>query len=210
MRTNITINCHSSIKINGDDIIYFDPYKIKDKIGDANYIFITHDHYDHLDIESIKNIMKEDTLVIMPTSIEVEALEPAVRKEQIISVCPNEQYFIGGMNVYTVPSYNTNKDFHKKQYNWVGYIIEINLERIYVAGDTDFNEDLKSVECDIALIPIGGTYTMDYKEAADFINKIKPKEVIPTHYGTIVGGMEDGKKFQELIDENIKCHLLIK
>ncbi len=210
MKNKISINCHSSIKITGEAIIYFDPYNIETKVNDADYVFLTHDHYDHLDIQSLKNVMKEETLVIMPTSISLTALEPVVRKDQVIGVCPNEHYLIGGMNVYTIPSYNINKDFHKKSYNWVGYNIEINSEKIYVAGDTDLNEDIKKVDCDVAIIPIGGTYTMNYSEAAELINTIKPKHVIPSHYGTIVGELEDAEAFKKLLSEDIECHLLIQ
>lgn len=210
MISKISINCHSSIKIKDKKIIYFDPYDIKEKTSDADYIFITHDHYDHLDLKSIKNIINDKTLVIMPTSIPKENLEPTVKDTQLITVCPNEDYCIDGINVHTVPSYNIIKDFHKKIYNWVGYIIELNNEKIYVAGDTDINEDIKKVKCDIALIPIGGTYTMTYEEAAELINTIKPKHVIPTHYAKIVGEIEDGEKFKELINSDIECHLLIK
>ena len=71
-------------------------------------------------------------------------------------------------------------------------------------------DELKDIKCDIALIPIGGTYTMDYLEASKFINYIKPKVVIPTHYKTIVGTLEDAIKFKELLDNNIECILLIK
>lgn len=207
MKNKISINCHSSIKITGENIIYFDPYNIEKKVNDADYVFLTHDH---LDIQSLKNVMKEETLVITPTSIPLTALEPVVRKDQVIGVCPNEQYFIGKMNVYTVPSYNINKDFHKKSYNWVGYIIEINSEKIYIAGDTDLNEDIKKVKCDVAIIPIGGTYTMNYSEAAELINIIKPKHVIPSHYGTIVGDLKDAEAFKKLLSNDIECHLLIQ
>ena len=189
MNSKISINCHSSIKISDEKIIYFDPYDINEKISDADYIFITHDHYDHLDIKSIKNVINENTTVIIPTTVAKENLQPVVLDEQIIGVCPNEQYCINGINVHTIPSYNIDKDFHKKIYNWVGYIIEYNNEKIYVAGDT---------------------YTMTLEEAANLINLIKPKHVIPTHYGKIVGEKEDGEKFKELINPEINCHLLIK
>ena len=210
MNSKISINCHSSIKISDEKIIYFDPYDINEKISDADYIFITHDHYDHLDIKSIKNVINENTTVIIPTTVAKENLQPVVLDEQIIGVCPNEQYCINGINVHTIPSYNIDKDFHKKIYNWVGYIIEYNNEKIYVAGDTDANDEVKKVKCDIALVPIGGTYTMTLEEAANLINLIKPKHVIPTHYGKIVGEKEDGEKFKELINPEINCHLLIK
>lgn len=210
MIKNISINCHSSIKITTEKTYYFDPYCIEEKTNDADYIFVTHDHYDHLDPKSIMNIIKKDTIIIMPNTSVIKAIEQGIPANLITGVDPNEEYKIDTLEFETVPSYNTNKDFHKKEYNWVGYIVNINDKRIYVSGDTDNNEDINKVSCDIALIPIGGTYTMTKEEAATLINNIKPQEVIPTHYAKIVGNLSDGEDFKKLINEDIKCHLLIK
>ena len=205
METKITINCQSSIRIDANKIIYFDPFKIEKELHDADLIFITHDHYDHLDIDSINKIKKDNTIIVIP-----ESIKDKVNFTNIITVTPNNTYNIDNFKVETTPSYNINKDFHKKENNYVGYIITINNERIYISGDTDFLDELKNIKCDIALIPIGGTYTMDYLEAAKFINYIKPKVTIPTHYKTIVGSLEDAIKFKELLDKDIKCILLIR
>lgn len=210
MNTKISINCHSSIKIIDKKIIYFDPYQIEEESHDADMIFITHDHYDHLDFQSISKIKKDDTVIILPNTCARKLIADKKDMTQYIGVNPNEQYFIKEINVTTIPSYNTNKEFHKKTENWVGYIIELNNEKIYVSGDTDINEDIKKVKCDIALIPIGGTYTMNKEEAAELINIIKPKVVIPTHYAKIVGELKDGEDFKSLINKETECHLLIK
>lgn len=210
MVDKITINCQNSIKMTGDKIIYFDPFKIEEEYKDADLIFITHDHYDHLDIDSIKKIIKEDTKVIVPNSIAVKVLGMGISNKQLLGVDPNEHYNILDYDIETVPSYNVNKKFHPKDSQFVGYIINIDGERIYVAGDTDANDDIKNIQCDIALYPIGGTFTSNYKEAAEYINFIKPKTVIPTHYATVVGGIADGVKFKELLDDDIECVLKIK
>lgn len=209
MKDKISINVHSSIKISDDLIIYFDPFKIEDDIHDADIIFITHDHYDHYDVESIKKVMNDNTKIVIPDRMATFVLG-TFGPCHVIGVIPNEVYDIEGIMVETVPSYNVNKEYHPKSNNWVGYIITLNDERIYVAGDTDMNSDNEKVNCDIALIPIGGTYTCDYIEGASFVNEIKPKVVIPTHYGSIVGDVNDGEKFKELIASNIECKLLIK
>ena len=154
--------------------------------------------------------MKDDTLIIMPNTMVYKAIENKIDREKILGVNPNEKYFINDLNISTTYSYNIDKDFHPKKKNNVGYIIEINEERIYIAGDTDYIEELKDLKCDIALIPIGGTYTMNIKEAAEFINTIKPKFTIPTHYGLIVGELTDGDEFKKLINPETKCYLLIK
>ena len=211
MKNKISINCHSSIKITEDKIIYFDPYNITETTNDANYVFITHDHYDHLDIESITKIINNETIIIIPNSCALDFLgKGIIKSSNIIGVDPNEQYTVNNLSFETIPSYNTNKEFHKKEYNWVGYIVELNNEKIYVAGDTDITEENKKVKCDIALIPIGGTYTMTKEEGAELINLIKPKTVIPTHYGSIVGKKEDGIAFENLINPEIECLILIK
>ena len=205
MKNKITINCQSSIRIDANKIIYFDPFKIDNELHDADLIFITHDHFDHLDIDSINKIKKDNTIIVIP-----ESIKDKISFNNIITVNLNNTYNIDNFKVETTPSYNKDKDFHKKEYNYVGYIITINNERIYISGDTDFLDELKNIKCDIALIPIGGTYTMDYLEAANFINYMKPKVTIPTHYTTIVGTLEDGLKFKELLNKDIKCILLIK
>ena len=209
MIDKITVNTQSSIKIKDNKIIYFDPFKITDKLNDADIIFITHDHYDHLDIESINNVKKDDTLLVIPSSIIGKIENNLFQENKIIMVNPNEEYEILGYKVKTIPSYNINKKFHPKENKYVGYIITINNEDIYIAGDTDITEEMANVECDIALIPIGGTFTCTYEEAAEFINKIKPKYVIPIHYGSIVGSLSDGEKFQKLIEPDTKCVIKI-
>ncbi len=210
MKEKISINCHSSIKIKGSKTIYFDPYKIEEETKDADVIFITHNHYDHFDLESVKKIMNDDTLIVVPNTCANAVIETELPRKSIIGVSPNEQYYIKEMNVNTICSYNIDKDFHPKDNYWVGYIVEFEGKNILVTGDTDCTEELKQVTCDIALIPIDGKYTMSKEKAAELINQIKPELVIPTHYGTVAGKIEDGESFKELIDKDIECLLLIK
>ena len=205
MLENIEINCHSSIKINKGVVIYFDPFKIEKEMHDADIIFITHNHYDHYSKEDINKIIKEDTIIVAPKTTK-QTIEKA---QNGIFVEPNKEYEIKGIKIKTVPAYNIDKQFHPKANEWVGYILNIDNVNYYIAGDTDITPENKNVKCDVAFVPVGGTYTMDYKEAAELVNIIKPKIAVPTHYACIVGNKEDGEKFKALLDKDIKCELLI-
>lgn len=206
---DISINTQSSIKISGNKNIYFDPYLITEKNNDADYIFVTHDHFDHFDIPSIEKIITDGTVIIMPKSMEEKIAELNMEESNILLVEQNMKYNLEDFSFATIPSYNLNKNYHPKEKNYVGYILEIEDTVLYVAGDTDVTEEARKVEADIMFIPIGGTYTMDKVEAASFVNLIKPKVVIPTHYGSIVGNKEDGNDFKNLILPNIECKLLL-
>lgn len=198
---------HASIKITSDKIYYFDPYKIDKKMGDADYIFITHDHYDHFDYSSIKNVINESTMLIVPACLEEKVKE--ITNNYTI-VYPSCKYEIAALHFDTVPSYNIGKSFHLKEMNYVGYIVNIKNNKVYVMGDTDVIDEIKDISCDICFVPIGGTYTMNYKEASNYINMINPKEVIPIHYGSIVGNKDLGLKFSELVNSNINVKVFIK
>ncbi len=102
------------------------------------------------------------------------------------------------------------KPFHPRTAQWVGYILRIDGKRIYIAGDTDATKEAKAVKCDIALVPVGGTYTMDARKAAELVNLIRPEVAIPVHYGSIVGKTSDGEAFAELVEPPVKVELKIK
>ena len=207
MLSNIEVLCHSSIRINRGSIIYFDPFNIGKNYNDADLIFITHDHYSEEDINKVR---KKDTIIIAPNDLSSKLQENEFTNKQIITVEPNKIYTIKNLKIETIPAYNTNKVFHPKDNNWVGYIIEIKGIRYYIAGDTDITEENKKVNCDVAFVPVGGTYTMNFNEAASLINEIRPKVAVPIHYGSIVGTTQDATDFVKLLHPSIKGVILMK
>lgn len=210
MLENIEVLCHSSIRFSKKKIIYFDPFKIEKNYNDADVIFITHDHYDHYSEEDIDKVVKGDTIIVVPEDLKTKLLKKGLKEKNIITVRPNENYTVKNIEFKTIPAYNVNKQFHPKENAWVGYLLEIEGVTYYIAGDTDITEENKKVKCDVAFVPVGGTYTMDYKEAAELINEIKPKVAVPTHYGSIVGSKDDGAKFAKLVDKDIEVEILMK
>lgn len=199
---------HSTIKLLGDKIIYIDPFRIQENYNDADIIFITHSHYDHFSEEDIKKCINDNTTIVVTDDLYDKTLSLGFKAQNIISVMPNNNYVIGNIAFSTVPAYNINKQFHPKSNSWVGYIINTNNTSYYIAGDTDITDEAKQVKCDIAFLPVGGTYTMTYSEASQLANIIEPKLVIPIHYGSIVGTKEDALKFKENIKASIRCEIL--
>lgn len=210
--TKISVNTQSSIKIKGQKTIYLDPFKIKENYHDADIIFITHDHYDHFDIESIEKVSSSNTVYVMPKKMNGCLKTLKIDDNRIILVIPNTEYEIQGIKFITIPSYNLNKNFHPKENGWTGYVLSLENKKYYIAGDTDNIEELsklKKLKIDVYFLPIGGTYTMTKEEAAILVNQNKPNLVIPTHYGSIVGDMNFGPEFQKLLDKDISCYLIL-
>ena len=206
MEVDIKINAQSSIRLSNKEIvIYIDPYLIEKNVNDADYIFITHDHYDHLSMEDINKVIKEDTIIVGAESC-FKSLEEFDNNK--VKVKPNNKYLVGNLNFQTVASYNTNKLYHPEKNEWVGYLIDFNNKKYFITGDTDINKENKQIKCDVLLLPVGGVYTMDYKEAATLTNLIKPKLAIPTHYQTVVGTKVDAINYTNLLDKDIESKIL--
>lgn len=210
MLDNIEVLYHSSIRIDKEKIIYIDPFKIDKNYNDADIIFITHDHYDHYSEEDIDKVINENTTIIIPEELLTKLLRKGINKNAIITVEPNKNYMVQGIKFETIPAYNTNKTFHPKENGLVGYIIIINGIRYYIAGDTDITEENRKVRCDVAFVPVGGIYTMDFKEASSLINEINPKIAVPIHYGSVVGTEQDAIDFVRLLHPEIKGIILMK
>ena len=211
MTENIKVFKQNSIRIEDEGrVIYIDPFDMEGEPHDAGLIFITHDHYDHFSPEDIAKIAGKDTVLVVPEKMEKKAGKVSGIVSRIVTVTPNDKAEIDGLKVETVPSYNILKPFHPKSAGWVGYILTVGGKRIFIAGDTDATDEIKKVQCDIALVPIGGTYTMDAKKAAELINTIQPEVAIPVHYGTIVGKPADGDVFAANVKEPVKVEIKIE
>ena len=209
---NITALGHSSFKIKSKGLVlYIDPYDIND-YEKANFVLITHGHYDHCSIKDIKSLVKKDTTIIAPPdcSSQISKLNNENIQVELVEPYKSLSFDKYNLKIGTIPAYNINKEFHKKINNWVGYIVEINGVRIYHAGDTDFIPEMRGLKnIDIALLPVGGTYTMNSEEAAIAAKTIKPKIAVPMHYGKIVGTKYDAVNFKKLTSNCCEAKILI-
>lgn len=205
---------HASFRLSNGKVVYIDPYKIKPAVP-ADVILITHEHYDHCSLEDVKKILKSNT-VIVTTAQAQDKLRNV--DAQFLLIVPGKAYSIDGIKVEAVPAFNINKfrspgvPYHPEKDRKLGFVVTIGGVRIYHAGDTDNIPGLKSYvkDVDIAMVPIGGTYVMTAEEAAQAVNILVPKVVIPMHYGTLVGNDRDAFRFEKNVKEPTQVKILEK
>ncbi|MCP4605975.1 MAG: MBL fold metallo-hydrolase [Proteobacteria bacterium] len=183
---------HDGMRIQTEDIvIYIDPFQIEGG-APADIVLITHGHYDHCSPDDIEKVFKEDTVILSAVGC-----SPPKQPEEMQAGDTKE---IMGIKIEAVPSYNVDKKFHPKSANGLGYIVTVEGQRIYHAGDTDLIDEMSEINCDIALLPVSGTYVMTAKEAVEAAKILKPKLAIPMHYGSsVIGTVDDAKEFASLL-----------
>jgi len=198
---------HSGFLIKNSSVIYIDPYNIKEGYEKADLILITHSHYDHCSVVDMEKIVRDGTKILAPADCQSKIMRFKVPvKIQVVE--PGGEFSFIDAKVVTLSAYNIDKHFHPKEEGWLGYLIKMNEVIVYHAGDTDkipemqkltgYNQQGKKF---IALLPVGGRFTMSAEEAAEVAKIIKPSLAIPMHFGSIVGSEDDAKEFVELCKE---------
>ena len=201
----ITVNTHSSVRIGGETVIYADPLQISGAPHDADLILITHAHFDHFSPRDIKKVMKADTVIVCPKS--VAGLCRLLTGKQPVSVVPGQSLSLCDMQIETAAAYNRIKPMHAKFFKWVGYVLTCGSTRVYLSGDTDDTPEARAVACDIAMVPVGGIYTMNASQAAALVNHLQPHTVIPLHYGLMLGGQDAPQKFCAQLKPDIEADI---
>lgn len=205
----ITVNAHSSIRAQGNKVLYFDPFGITSETHDADIVLITHEHFDHFSPDDMRKVMNENSRIVLPFSCAAKAKKSGFDEASCLLIGADGTIELDGTEIRAVPAYNVGKQFHPKASGWVGYVVNDGEATVYYAGDTDALEENTKIACDVALVPVGGTYTMTAEEAADFVNRLKPACAVPVHYGSVVGDAGDGERFAALVDKEIRTELLI-
>ncbi len=198
----ITRIAHDTFKIAGSKVIYTDPFKVTSR-DEADIVLLSHEHFDHLSLEDLNKVIFPGT-TILASPLCKDGLK-GVKVKDLHYMDPGGKHLVGKVEVDAVPAYNINKFrepgrvFHPKEEKRLGFVFTMDGTTVYFAADTDFIPEMKSIKCDIALLPVSGTYVMTAEEAAEAANALNPKIAVPMHYGAIVGSVADAKKFKSLV-----------
>jgi len=208
---------HSGFLIKNSDnkIIYIDPYSINKEMEKADLILITHSHPDHCSIADINKIIKPNSRVVITADCQSTIMRTTIPVKIEITE-PGKEFDFGNIRIFSIPAYNKDKSFHPQDEDWVGYVIKLDEMVIYHAGDTDVIPEMQKLTGHkkngsqfVALLPIGGRFTMNVEEALEAVKIIKPNLAIPMHYGSVVGSKEDAEEFVKLCkDEGINAEIL--
>ncbi len=201
MVNNITWFGHDSFKIKGSKTVYIDPWK-QSTGGDGDLVLVTHEHYDHCSPEDIKKALAPSGKVM--ASVSCRSVYPDADVFTLPWVLHND---VNGVKVYSTVAYNTDKNFHPPDLLHVGYVVMMDGIKIYHAGDCDCFAHMKDIDCDIALLPVSGTYVMDAMQAVAACEMLKPQVAIPMHWGDpdVVGTGDDA----ELFKKHAPCKVVI-
>lgn len=205
--TQSTILIQEEIE-NTTTTIIIDPFKISQKnLPKADILLISHSHKDHYSLEDINSVLTPNTIVI--SYLDIPTIDSC---KEHIKLLPTQHIQINNISITATHAYNTNKEFHPKENNWLGFYIQTPLNTYYFVGDSDSIEEFsKYSQPDIAFIPISGTYVMNVEEAVLAITQqIKPKLTIPCHFAEVVGTLEDAQEFVKLLKENNYTAKIIK
>lgn len=205
LREDIRVLTHAAIRLvlkdehHEDVVIYCDPFHLVETTADADLILVTHAHYDHYSVEDIAKVRKSSSEAVYPASMRGETGDSGIDDAHEHYLAWDESLDFRGIKITAIPAYNPEKRFHPAAQQWIGYLLDDGTRRIYIAGDTDITPEAEAVRCDVALLPIGGTYTMNAHEAATLAVILHPQLVIPTHYGSVAGAPEDEEVFRQAV-----------
>ncbi|PSP76714.1 hypothetical protein BRC86_00085 [Halobacteriales archaeon QS_3_64_16] len=197
---------HASVRIATDDrVLYIDLWSemLDGAPHDADVVFITHDDFDHYDVDGIEAVAGDGT-----TAVAYEAIDTSELDREVTKLAYDGTLTVDGIDVRAIPAYNRSdgehvddegEPFHAEG-EVIGLLFEIDGTTVYFPSDTDFLEEHTDIAADVFIPPIGGHFTMDRREAARFAESVDPDLVLPVHYDTFEQVETDAGAFEEDVE----------
>ncbi len=206
---------HASVRIvtQAGTVLYIDPWAevMDSEPQDGDLVFVTHDDFDHYDPDGIDAVAKPDATIAVYEAVDTNDLD-----REVIDLPLNGSTTVDGLLVQSVPAYNdpdgdhvheSGEPFHAEG-EVIGLVFSFDETVVYYPSDTDFLDHHESISVDVFLPPIGGHYTMDRIEAAEFARAVEPELVLPLHYDTFDAIETDVRAFAaELDDDGIRVEI---
>ena len=198
MLDGVTWFKQSSIRIRKDGVeVHVDPLGV-DGEGAADYVLLTHPHYDNFSEEEIARVRTPDTVVIAPVTMKKQLADA----DHLLR--PGDMLQLDGLDLLAVPAYNVDRKYHPPEAGWLGYVFTVGGVTYYHAGDTDFLDSMSTIRCDVAFLPCEAQYTMAPEDAARAAEACGASVVVPIHWGEQVGSREDAEELVELFEGEVR------
>lgn len=177
--------------------MHVDPWGITEDSA-ADFILLTHPHYDSFSEDDIARVRGPNTIVVAPASMrkQMDQIDHLMRPGDLIS--------LDGIDILAVPAYNTDKKFHPPEAGWLGYVFTIGATTYYHAGDTDLLDSMNDIRCDIAFLPCDSKYTMGPEDAARAGTACRASVVIPVHWGGHTESRADAERLAEFFSGEVR------
>lgn len=195
---------HSSFKLKtGETTIYIDPYGNEEYYNEqADFILVSKWEYSHCSLSLIKKIRGESTVIIGTPEVASQIFGCTIMR-------PFETRDYERLKITALPAVFKPLRGISEQGEALGFLLELEKKALYYTSDAGYFPELKQLKADIVIVPVGGTGTMNAKQAAEFVKMLKPKTAIPAHYGKIVGTIDDAELFKELVEADRETEVLI-
>lgn len=198
---------HDAFRWDGSKIVYFDPWHLPAGAKKADIICVSHEHFDHCSAEDIAKISAKDTVIVASAEAAGQIRKAGIAAGEIRAMASGDTAAVGGVAIAATASYNIGKQFHPRKTNKLGFLVTMDGATVYHAGDTDAIPEMSAYRCDVALLPVSGTYVMTADEAAGAARAIRPKVAVPMHYGEVAGSPADAKRFSDLLKGEIEVKI---
>ncbi len=168
---------HSSIRVRRGGVeVHVDPWGVKGE-GHADYILLTHPHFDNFSEEDIARIRGPNTVLLAPSTMrrQLSDVDHFLRPGDLIQT--------DRIDILAVPAHNQKRRFHPPDSGWLGYVFSVAGVTYYHAGHTDFLDSMRGIRCHVAFVPCASDYTMEFREALKAARACCASVLVPVHWG---------------------------